>query len=189
MNKLIGGVEGLPWAGSWMDLWRSSVCPKPDVSLLNQHVSLEIYSRTESTHKHPRTDTRSHTNIKEDILSAAKCASIFIYTDGCQNAKAPTKQILAQKHKRKQKFILFTHPCAYTNTRLAQRFTTFWKDKHQPMNKFASLEICWPPSLPFFVTHTSTEVKVRQGWAEGQREVKVYLCVGTESKLPFLDGD
>lgn len=98
MNKLIGGVEGLPWAGPWRHLWRPSVCPKPAVSLLNQHVSLEIYCHMESAHinTRPHTDTLTHTNIKEDPpTGAAKHASMRIYTNSCQDAMAQTKQILA----------------------------------------------------------------------------------------------
>lgn len=184
MNKLIGGVEGLPWARPWSHLWRPSVCPKPAVSLLNQHVSLEIYSRTESTHAHtntrPRSDTLAHTNIKEDILlGVAKHTYTRIYTEACQDAKAQIKQILAQTHKRKQKFILFTRPRARANTWLARRFTPVWKDKHQPINKSVSLETCWPPSLSFCHTRNSRGQGQAgmSGGLEGGESVLVRACV------------
>lgn len=103
---------------------------------------------------------------------------MFIHSEACQDETAQTRQILAQTHERKREFILLTHPRAWANTRLAQRFTLVWKDKHQPINTSVSLETCWPPPFSFCHTHTHTaaEVKVRQGWAEGQCKVSVLVC-------------
>lgn len=69
-----------------------------------------------------------------------------------------------------------------------QRFTPVWKDKHQTIHKSVSLETCWPPPLLFCHTHTTAKVKVRQGWAEGHKEVKVpFMCVGMQADKTVLE--
>ena len=149
MNKLIGGVEGLPWAGSWSHLWRPSVCPKPAVSLLNQHVSLEIYSCTESTHTDTHTHPFEYTDIKDDIfiLSVRPNTHPHVFTQKRarmqkrrqkKNIRANTWVETKSSHTHK-----YAHPRAWTNTWLARRFTPVWKDKHQPINKSVSRETCW----------------------------------------------
>lgn len=113
MNIWIGGVKGLPWAGSWKYLWRSSVCPKPAVSLLNQHVSLEIYSRPESTHKQTQThaQTLAHTQTSKSIYSQVwpnvhPC--VFIQTSARMQQHRQNKYW--HKHKQKQKsYFLHIH--------------------------------------------------------------------------------
>lgn len=85
-------------------------CQSGDLQLHGKHTHTDAHTNTR-----PRTDTLAHTYIKEDIfmlIGAAKHASTRISTEMCHDAKAQTKQILAQIHERKQKFVLFTHPRA-----------------------------------------------------------------------------
>lgn len=170
MNKLIGGVEGLPWAGSWSHLWRPSMCPKPAVSLLNQHVSQEIYSCMESTHTH--TDTHIHTNTRtQKHKHTHRHQQIELINTSTAKQKKKPKNKSTNWPNKTSKSPLHTPTC--TNTWLAAWFTLVWKDKHQPINK----SIPQRPvdlRLSLSATHTTGRVKVRQGW--GQRGMK--MCVG-----------
>lgn len=176
MNKLIGGEEGLPWAGSWSHLWRPSGRPKPAVSPLNQYVRPEIYSCMESmrVRTHTNTHTPTHTweltcwhrhyhwrEYAELLLNMQP--NKYIYTHMCQDAQVDTNP--KHKHTSGSKSL---PTCAVIYTSLER-----WASS----NKYTTPSTGPLTSRSFCHTHTRGEVKATQGWA-GLRSQGGKMCMG-----------